>query len=115
MRLKVQFYTAIRPINKRAIPILLVFLNILSTRVSTNFGEGVDESRCHALGWGHLRPRKLDSVVLVTSSVTFKVKSQSLVFGVQTGNHPSGCPTGAPERAQRASRAGSRGAAPELF
>ena len=39
-----------------------------------------------------IRPRKLDSVMLVTSSVTFKVKSQSLVFGVQTRNQPSVVP-----------------------
>ena len=36
-----------------------------------------------------LRLRKLDSAMLVTSSITFKVKHQSLVFGVQTGNQPS--------------------------
>ena len=40
-----------------------------------------------------IRPRKLDSVMLVTSSVTFKVKSQSLVFGVQTGNQPLALPS----------------------
>ena len=34
----------------------------------------------------------LYGVMLVTSSVTFKVKSQPLVFGIQTRNHPSVAP-----------------------
>ena len=32
-----------------------------------------------------IRPRKLDCVMLMTFLVTFIAKSQSLVFGVQTG------------------------------
>ena len=39
-----------------------------------------------------IMPRKLDIVMLVTSSITFKVKSQSLVLGVQTRNQPSVLP-----------------------
>ena len=48
------------------------------------------ESRC---GMAGVRPRKLDSVVLMTSSITFKVKikSRSLVSGVQTETNPRLC------------------------